>query len=369
MDDAKFMKMALSLAKKGWGFTSPNPMVGAVVVKDGKVVGKGFHKAAGKAHAEVNAIDDAKEKAVGSTIYVTLEPCNHTGRTPPCTKKILKAGIKRVVVAMKDPNPNVQGGGIEYLRNRGIEVAQGILEDEAVKLNEFFIKYVETSMPFVIAKCAATLDGNIATRTGDSKWVTGEASRAFVHWMRHGVDGIMVGAGTVKKDNPSLTTRIKNFPGKDPVRIILDSKLSISSHAKIFNLNSNAKTIIVTGEDASGEKRDLLREKGIVVIGAPIKSDGFIDLGRLMGRLGYIGITSLLIEGGSRVLASAFRAKIVDKILFFYAPKILGGNDGKPICMGKGPDLMRQSIPVGNIRLRRFEDDIMIEGYIDKSKV
>ncbi len=365
MDDAKFMKMALILAKKGWGFTSPNPMVGAVVVKDGKVVGKGYHKAAGKAHAEVNAIDDAGENAKGATIYVTLEPCNHTGRTPPCTEKILKVGIKRVVVAMKDPNPNVAGGGNEYLRSKGLEVVHGILEDEALKLNEFFIKYVKTSTPFVIVKCAATLDGSIATRTGDSKWVTGEASRAFVHWLRHGVDGIMVGTGTVKKDNPSLTTRIKNFPGKDPVRIILDSKLSISSHAKIFGLNSDAKTIIVTSEGIPEKKRNILKEKGVIVIGAPIKRDGLIDLGRLMGRLGYIGITSLLIEGGSRVIASALQAKIVDKIFFFYAPRILGGNDGKPICMGKGPDLMRQSIPVSDIKVRRFEDDIMIEGYID----
>ena len=202
------MQMALDLAKKGEGFTSPNPMVGAVIVKDRKVVGKGYHKAAGEAHAEVNAINDAGALAKNATLYVTLEPCNHTGRTPPCTEKVVASGIRRVVAAMNDPNPGVKGGGLDYLKSRGISITVGVCEKQAKRLNEVFIKYALTKRPFTIVKCAATLDGRIATKTGDSRWVTGEESRQFVHQLRHAVDAIMVGINTVEKDNPSLTTRL-----------------------------------------------------------------------------------------------------------------------------------------------------------------
>ena len=212
MDDRTYMKMALELAAKGWGRTAPNPMVGAVVVRDGRVIGRGYHKAVGSAHAEVNALDDAGANAAGATLYVTLEPCNHTGRTPPCTEKIITSGIKRVVVAMPDPNPDVKGGGNAYLAEQGLSVETGICRKEAETLNEAFITFVRTKRPFVILKCAATLDGRIATRTGDARWVSGEASRGHVHHVRHGVDGIMVGINTVKNDNPSLTTRL-DAPG------------------------------------------------------------------------------------------------------------------------------------------------------------
>jgi len=363
MDDKYFMKMALGFAGKGLGFTSPNPMVGAVIVKDGTVVGKGYHKAVGEAHAEVNAIDDAKILAAGGTLYVTLEPCNHTGRTPPCTLKIIEAGIKRVVVAMKDPNPDVKGGGIDYLRLNGIEVTLGICEDEAKKLNEAFIKYVETRLPFVTLKCAATLDGRIATRTGDARWVSGEESRRYVHKIRHAVDAIMVGLNTVKVDDPSLTTRLDDMNGLDPVRIILDTNLSISEEAMVLQLDSDSDTIIITCNSVSEDKKRRIEKKGVKVIEAPVK-DGLIDLASLMVHLGALEITSLLIEGGSRVNASALSAGIVDKVIFFYAPKILGGDDGIPMCMGPGPDLMKQCIPVKNINVHRFGDDIMIEGYI-----
>ncbi|MEZ4526839.1 MAG: bifunctional diaminohydroxyphosphoribosylaminopyrimidine deaminase/5-amino-6-(5-phosphoribosylamino)uracil reductase RibD [Desulfobacterales bacterium] len=338
--DIFFMKTALELAERGRGYTSPNPMVGAVVVKDGKTVGRGWHEFAGGPHAEVNAINDAGEAAKGADLYVTLEPCNHYGRTPPCTQKILESGIARVIVAMNDPNPDVKGGGNEYLRARGIAVTTGICEKEALVLNEAFVKYVRTKEPFIIVKCAATLDGRIATRTGDSKWVSGEQSRAFVHELRHRADGIMVGIGTVASDDPSLTTRMEGRKGKDPARIILDSRLSISENAKVLHLQSETDTIIVTGEDIADDKKKRLKGKGIRVISAPLK-DGRINLKVLMGRLGYIGIASLLIEGGSRVIASALNARIVDKIMFFYAPKILGGDDGFPICRGLGPELMR----------------------------
>jgi len=369
MDDKRFMKMALDLAEKGQGFTSPNPMVGAVVVNDGKVVGKGYHQAAGKAHAEVNAIDDAGALAKDATLYVTLEPCNHTGRTPPCTEKVLSACIRRVVVAMNDPNPNVEGGGSDYLKSQGIDVTVGVCEDQAKKLNEVYIKYVSTQRPFSIVKCAATLDGRIATRTGDSRWVTGEESRKYVHRLRHAVDAIMVGINTVKKDDPSLTTRltnrIENFKGLDPTRVILDTHLRISEKAKLLQLDSDSDTIIVTGHSVSGDKKTGIENQGARIIESPLK-DGLIDLDRLMDHLGALGITSLLIEGGSSVIASALSSGIVDKIIFFFAPKILGGDDGMPICKGAGAALMSSCIPVKDIHVLRFGDDVMIEGYIDQ---
>lgn len=365
-EDARYMNMALDLARKGWGYVSPNPMVGAVVVKNNRVVGQGYHESVGRAHAEVNAIDAAGPEARDATLYVTLEPCNHVGRTPPCTRKILEAGIRRVVVAMEDPNPDVKGGGAALLAARGISVTTGVLEAEARRLNEIFIKFIREKEPFVILKCAATLDGQIATRTGDSKWVTGEAARAHVHWLRHGVDGILVGSDTVRTDDPSLTTRLPSGRGKDPVRIILDSRLSIPETAKVLHLKSKAPTILVTGGNVPRGKKEQFLDMGIKVIRAPLRG-GFINLRVLMGRLGYIGISSLLIEGGGRVLASALKARIVDKVMFFYGPKILGGSDGVPVCRGKGPQLMRQAIPIRDVDVHRFDDDIMIEGYIDKT--
>lgn len=363
MDDKYFMKMALDLAEKGLGFTSPNPMVGAVIVKDGTVVGKGYHKAVGNAHAEINAIDDAKSSAAGGTLYVTLEPCNHTGRTLPCTLKIVEAGIKRVVIAMKDPNPNVKGGGIDYLKSKGIDVTSGICEDEAKKLNEAFIKFVKTGRPFVTLKCAATLDGRIATRTGDARWVSGKESRKFVHKLRHAADAIMVGVNTVKIDDPSLTTRLDDMNASDPVRIILDTNLSISEEARVLQLDSVSDTIIITCDSVSKNKKKRIEQKGAKVIEAPLK-DGVIDLASLMVYLKTLDITSLLIEGGSRVNASALSAGIVDKVIFFYAPKIFGGDDGIPICKGHGPDLMKHCISVKHINVCRFGDDVMIEGYV-----
>jgi len=362
--DKSFMEMALDLAEKGRGFTSPNPMVGAVVVKDGIVVGTGFHEAVGKAHAEVNAIKDAGHLAKGATLYVTLEPCNHHGRTPPCTEKIKEAGISRVVVAMKDPNPDVKGGGIHNLKKQGIDISSGLYEDRAKRLNEAFIKYVQTKRPFVIIKCAATLDGRIATRTGDSKWVSGKESRAFVHRLRHAVDAIMVGIDTVKKDNPRLTTRLDGMKGSDPIRIILDTHLSISEDARILHLDSDSDTIIATGASATNDQKAAIEKKGVRIIQSSFK-DGLIDLDILIESLGDLGITSLLIEGGSRVIASSLAARIVDKVIFFYAPRILGGDDGVPICAGTGPELMSESIPLKDINVRRFGNDVMIEGYID----
>ena len=365
MDDQKFMEMALELALRGRGFTSPNPMVGSVVVRDDKVVGVGYHQAAGQAHAEVIAIDDAGTRARGATLYVNLEPCNHTGRTPPCTQKIIEAGIRRVVVAMKDPNPKVKGGGIQFLERNGIRVSVGVCAEAAKKLNEVFIKFVSTGRPFTLLKCAATLDGRIATRTGDSKWVTGEKSREFVHQLRHTVDAILVGINTVKKDDPSLTTRLAEGRGRDPVRIILDTNLCIPPDARVLRLDSNSDTILVAARPVSEEKRAALEKDGVRILDSQ-PGKGLIDMRRLVDQLGAMGITSLLIEGGSRVAASALEAGIVDKIMFFYAPKISGGDDGVPICRGKGPEFMDDCIQVSDIAVRRFGDDVMVEGYIEK---
>ena len=365
MNDDFFMKMALDLAKQGRGYTSPNPMVGALVVKDGKVVGKGYHRAFGEAHAEVNAIEEAGPQAMGAILYVTLEPCNHSGRTAPCTQKILKAGIKRVVAAMKDPNPNVKGGGLDYLKKQGIRVASGICEGQAAKLNEAFIKFVQTHCPFVIVKCAATIDGRIATKTGDSKWVSGKESRAFVHQLRHEIDAIMVGVDTVKIDDPSLTTRMNDRKGRDPQRIILDTHLSIPEEAKVLRLDSDSDTVIVTGPSVQERKKAAIEKSGVRFYQSPLR-DGMIDLDFLMKHLGKSGITSLMIEGGSHVIESSLRLGIVDKIMLFFAPKILGGDDGIPICSGLGPTEMRECIQLKDISVLRFGDDVMIEGYIDK---
>ncbi|NVM22059.1 MAG: bifunctional diaminohydroxyphosphoribosylaminopyrimidine deaminase/5-amino-6-(5-phosphoribosylamino)uracil reductase RibD [Desulfobacterales bacterium] len=365
--DETYMKMALELAQQGRGRTSPNPMVGAVVVRAGRVVGKGFHQAAGGAHAEIHALEDAGEKAKGATLYVTLEPCNHTGRTPPCTQEIVKSGIKRVVAGMKDPNPLVTGGGLAFLKSQRLEVASGVCEDECHRLNEIFMKYSTTCLPFVILKCAATLDGRIATRTGDSKWITNPGSRQFVHELRHAVDAVMVGIGTVVKDNPRLTTRLEGRKGSDPIRIVLDTRLSIPLDARLLHLSSDSDTLIVTGMTVRRRrKKRSIENPGVRIL--PIDSDGDqIDLGSLVKELGKMEITSLLIEGGSRVNGSALKAGIVDKVYMFYAPRIYGGDDGVPVCAGTGVDLMEQSMRLENISVHRFEDDVMIEGYMKKS--
>jgi diaminohydroxyphosphoribosylaminopyrimidine deaminase / 5-amino-6-(5-phosphoribosylamino)uracil reductase len=362
MDDRGFMQMALELAARGRGFTSPNPMVGAVVVADGEVVGHGFHRAAGGPHAEIHALDAAGERARGSTLYVTLEPCNHTGRTPPCTLKILEAGIRRVVIGMRDPNPGVVGGGADFLANRGIEVRLGVCEAAARSLNEVFVKFIQTRRPFVIAKCAATLDGRIATRTGDSKWVTGGEARDFVHELRHAADAILVGVETIVADDPQLTARRKSGVSRDPVRVILDTRLRIPASARVLNHRSPAATWVVIGPDVKAEAKRRIIGSGVELVEADAPG-GRIDLAHFMEVLGGRGITSVLIEGGGRVLGSAFRAGVVDKAFFFIAPLISGGDDGIPVCRGEGVARMQDCLRLTRIATRRFGDDLMIAGY------
>ncbi|MFH1155887.1 MAG: bifunctional diaminohydroxyphosphoribosylaminopyrimidine deaminase/5-amino-6-(5-phosphoribosylamino)uracil reductase RibD [Pseudomonadota bacterium] len=364
MNDSDYMIQAIALAEQGRGFTSPNPMVGAVVVRDHAIVGRGWHRAAGQAHAEVEAIDDAGDLARGSDLYVTLEPCNHFGKTPPCTRKIIAAGIRRVVVGTQDPNPFVAGGGIQELRAHGIVVETYVCRDEAETLIEDFSWYVNNGRkPFVILKTASTLDGRIATRGGDSKWITSPASRAHVHAMRHGADAILVGAGTLRTDNPSLTARIPGKETRDPLRVILDPRLTIDETARVLTQSSTAGTLIATSDASSGDKRARLEALGAKVAIIPEK-EGLLDLDVLVTLLGGMGVMSLMIEGGSRVVHSVLKAALVNKVCCFIAPKFLGGDDGIPLCRGQGPEFMKDAMGLRRVTVHRFEDDIMIQGYL-----
>jgi diaminohydroxyphosphoribosylaminopyrimidine deaminase/5-amino-6-(5-phosphoribosylamino)uracil reductase len=361
MNDEHWMKRVLHLAEKGRGRTSPNPMVGAVLIKNGKVVGEGYHARAGEAHAEILALRQAGKAARGSTLYLNLEPCTHYGRTPPCAPEVIRAKVKRVVIGMEDPNPLVRGRGLKSLRRAGLNVEVGILEKECRKLNEFFCKYIQKKEPFVILKVAATLDGKIATRDGESKWISGETSRRFVHRMRDQVDGVVVGIGTVLKDDPQLTVRIKN--GRDPYRIVLDSRLRIPEDARVIG-DSPPKTIIATTEDADKDKIERLEEKGVRVLIFDSKQ-GRVDLKKCVDKLGEMEMMSLLVEGGSRINGSFLDEGLIDKILFFLSPKLIGDGEALGIFGGSGKATLKEAIPLDEVRLRRLGEDILIEGYID----
>jgi len=362
MTDHDHMQLALHLAAKGKGFTSPNPCVGAVVVKDGRVVGKGWHRAAGMAHAEVEALADAGDRARGGDLFVTLEPCNHFGRTPPCTRKILAAGIRRVVAACPDPNP-AASGGLSFLSRNGVQTALGLLQDQAERLMEDFLWYVRHKTPFVILKCAATLDGRIATSTGESRWITSAASRAVGHEIRHQVDAILVGSGTLHADNPSLTCRVSGKKTRDPARVILDTRLSIRENAQVINQRSDAPTILVTGPHAPAQKKERLAQKGVVVLETDLKNN-LLDLRQLMVTLGKMSITSLLIEGGGTVAANALAEGIVHKMVYFIAPRLLGGSDGKAVFEGKGVEKLADAPVLQNITVKRCDADILVQGYL-----
>ncbi len=361
--DTKYMKRALQLARKGIGYTNPNPLVGAVIVKDEEVIGEGYHAVYGGPHAEINAFKNANQDVNGAVMYVTLEPCSHYGKTPPCAQAIVEKGIKKVIIAMEDPNPEVAGRGIRILKDHGIEVVVGVLEEESKTLNEIFLKYITTKLPFCILKTAMTLDGKIATRTGDSKWITNEASRHYVHELRHRVAGIMVGVGTVIQDDPFLNTRLKKETGSDPVRIIVDTSARVPLDANIFNMTSTAKTIIATTEFAKEEKLRAIEAKGAQIIIMPIQ-DNRVDLKYLMKKLGEKKIDSILLEGGSELNYSALDSGIVDKVNAFIAPKIIGGSEARSPVEGVGRLFMREAISLSNVKWQNFEEDMMIEGYI-----
>jgi len=363
--DIDMMRRALKLAAKGTGYTSPNPLVGAVIVKDGRIIGEGFHRLYGSDHAEVDAFKNATEDVRGADMYVTLEPCSHYGKTPPCARAIVEKGIRRVFIGLKDPNPLVSGKGIQILIENGIQVESGILEEEGRKLNEIFLKYITTELPFCIMKTAMTLDGKIAAASGDSKWITGELSRKHVHELRHRVSGIMAGIGTILADDPMLTTRLDGRSGKDPVRIIIDSSARIPLKAKVFNPGSKASVIIAATAKADKGKIKALEANGAEVIITPLKDNG-VDLSFLMRELGKRGIDSVLLEGGGRLNYSALKSGIVDKANFFIAPKIIGGETARTPVEGEGIEYMKDAIMLHKTEFYKFGDDIMIEGYIQK---
>lgn len=363
--EIKYMERALELAAKGIGYTNPNPLVGAVIVKNGKIIGEGYHEVYGSNHAEVNAFKNATEDVRGATMYVTLEPCSHYGKTPPCAKAIVEKGIKKVVIGLKDPNPLVAGKGIQILKDNDIEVITGVMEEEGRKLNEIFLKYITTKVPFCILKTAMTLDGKIAAYTGDSRWVTNEFSRKYVHQLRHRLSGIMVGIGTILADDPLLTTRLEIDNGSDPTRIIVDSTARIPLEAKVLHVESKAKTIIAATELAAKDKIKALENMGIEIIITPLKSNR-VDLTYLMKALGERGIDSVLLEGGSELNYSAIEGGIVDKVNAFIAPKIIGGRGAKTPIGGSGKAVMREAISIENLEVQRFGDDVMLEGYIKK---
>ncbi|MFZ5643316.1 MAG: bifunctional diaminohydroxyphosphoribosylaminopyrimidine deaminase/5-amino-6-(5-phosphoribosylamino)uracil reductase RibD [Bacillota bacterium] len=360
------MKMALEMAASAMGRTSPNPMVGAVLVREGKVVGRGFHARAGTPHAEVVALRDAGELARGSTMYVTLEPCCHHGRTGPCTEAVIDAGVKKVIAAMKDPNPLVAGKGLGRLCDAGLDVDVGILEEEALKLNEVFIKYITTGMPFVVMKAAVSLDGKIATRAGDSKWITGPEAREYGHRLRNRYDAIMVGINTVLADNPSLTTRLPGG-GRDAVRIVLDSQARTPPGAKLINRQSLASTIIITTSEAPEDRLKALTEAGAGVISIPSR-EGRVDMAAAFAELARREISSVLIEGGGQVHASALASGAVDKVAWFIAPKLIGGSGAPGPLGGEGPERLSDAVELERVSVSRLGSDMLYEGYISKQR-
>ena len=361
----EYMRRALELARKGEGHTSPNPMVGCVVVKDGRIISEGYHEKYGEFHAERNALTRCTEDTAGADLYVTLEPCCHQGKTPPCTDIIIEKKIARVFVGSMDSNPLVAGKGVQILRDHGIYVETGILDAECRKLNEVFYHYIETKTPFVVMKYAMTLDGKIACATGDSKWVTGEIARTQVHRMRGRYRGIMVGIGTVLADDPMLNCRVEG--GVDPVRIICDSNLHIPTESQIVKTASDIETIVACSQEAleserKQEKIRRLKEAGIQIIGT--EGAHGVNLVELMKKLGGQNIDSILLEGGGTLNASALEDGIVNKVYAYIAGKLIGGMDARSPVEGMGIDRMADAITLQNVEIEKLGDDVCIVGYV-----
>ncbi len=360
------MKLALRLAAKGAGWVSPNPMVGALVVQEGQVVGRGFHKQAGAAHAEVAALRQAGAAARGADLYVTLEPCNHQGRTPPCTEAILAAGVTRVIIATPDPNPRVTGAGAQFLQSRGVTVEVGLLAQEAHGLNQAWFHWLESGRPWVIAKAACSLDGKIATAGGQSQWLTGEPARAWGHRLRHQVDAILVGIETVLSDDPQLTTRLPRG-GKDPIRIVLDSTLRIPLTSRVLHLESPAPTWVACTDTAPAEKVEALKQLGAEVLVFPghSRDAGRVPLPSLLRLLGRRQVQSLLVEGGAEVLGAFFEQKLVNQFHFFFAPKFLGGRQAPGVLGGEGIVHLKDAPQARDLVIRRIGADLLIKGFLE----
>jgi diaminohydroxyphosphoribosylaminopyrimidine deaminase / 5-amino-6-(5-phosphoribosylamino)uracil reductase len=356
-----YMQRALELA--ACGRTSPNPKVGAVVVRQGRVVGEGYHSRAGFPHAEVEALRRAGNKARSADLYVNLEPCCHFGRTPPCTEAIIQAGIKRVFVGMTDPNPQVSGKGLRALKAKGITLVSGVLKQECLKLNESFIKVMQTGMPFVIMKTAMSLDGKIATRSGDSRWISGELSRNYVHKIRNDVDAIMVGTETVLKDNPRLTCRLENDLVRHPIRIILDRRNRIPLTANVFKNSRSQKVIYVTGSNISAVRQKALLARKVEVLTLKTGTTGF-HMKPLLKELANKEINSMLVEGGAELNASILKAGGVDRILLFISPKLIGGSKAPGFLGGQGVMTVAGAMKLENIEVTKMGEDLMVEANI-----
>lgn len=358
--DVEFMRRALLLAENGVGKTNPNPLVGAVIVKGGRIIGEGWHEKYGQAHAEVNAVKNAVENVEAATVYVTLEPCCHYGKTPPCTQMLIENKVKRVVIGILDPNPLVAGKGVQKLKDAGIEVTVGVLEPECQKLNEVFFHYIKKRHPFVVLKGAMSLDGKIATPSGESKWITGEEARSDVQLLRNRYSAIMVGVDTVIKDNPELTCRLEE--GRNPVRIILDSSLRIPLESKVLTDQERKSTLIACTKRASPERVEHIENLGARVLHCK-SLNGHIDLEDLMGKLSELSIDSILLEGGATVNDSAISQGIVNKVVLYVAPKIIGGETSKTFVGGLGVSRLDQAYPLRIESLERVGEDLKIIAY------
>jgi len=364
--DEKYMRLAMQLAGNAIGRTSPNPLVGAVIVKDNRVVGCGWHRKAGTPHAEVHALNQAGELAQGADVYVTLEPCAHYGKTPPCAKALVEAKVKNVYGGLLDVNPKVAGKGFKILEDAGIHVEYGFLQDELRKQNEVFFKWIEHKKPFVVLKAAMTLDGKIATATGQSKWITNETSRAYGYKLRDIYDGIMVGINTVIEDNPMLTARVD--VGKNPIRIVVDSSLKIDINANVVQ-DKSAKTIVATTDKADKDKILKLQAQNVDVIVVDKDENDKVDIEKLLNILGQQNICSILVEGGATLSGSFVAKKLVDKVYFFIAPKIVGGKEAKTPVAGTGILNLQEALALKDIQIEKLEEDILIIGRVDKDKV
>ena len=366
MASQDYMECALSLARLAMGYTSPNPSVGAVVVKDGLAVGMGYTQPVGCEHAEVMALRQAEDKAQGATMYVTLEPCPHYGRTPPCTEAIIDAGVSEVHIALLDPNPVVSGRGVKRLNEMGIKTHIGMCQQEACEINEAYVKHITTGLPFVVAKFAMSLDGKIATKTGDSKWITREETRKYAHALRHTVDAIMVGVNTVVADNPRLTAKGCGGRGgigkKQPLRLVIDSKGKVPLNSRIFEPPGEVLLAVVSPFDSARKER--LVQAGAEVVELPA-CGGSVDIVELLKLLGKREIVTILVEGGGKLLGSLFDYHLVDKVLAFISPIIIGGREA--VCVGgNGVDNMARALRLTRVDIKTFGDDILVSGYPEK---
>lgn len=359
LNDEYYMRLALAMAAKASGQTGINPVVGCVVVKDGRIVGIGTHLKRGTGHAEVHALRMAGDEAEGATVYVTLEPCSHYGKTPPCCERIIEAKAARVVVAAVDPNPQVAGRGIARLQEAGIEITVGLLDSDSTLMNEKFNKYITTKLPFVTLKTASTLDGKIASKTGDSRWVTGAAAREQVHTLRHQHEAIMVGIGTVLADDPSLTTRA-SVPAIHPVRIVVDSSLKLPLSAKVVQ-DRSARTVVLATEQADSRKRKALEDAGVEVIMCGAGAQ--VGLKEAMRKLGELEIGSILLEGGGVLNGAMLKEGLIDKIVLYYAAKIIGGAEAPGTFTFGGFDKMAEAIQLDRVSVEMAGDDICVTGY------